>query len=292
MTQHLPSRTETLEIRGLRYNVRHWGERDAPRLFLLHGWMDTSSTFQFVVDALRSAWHVIAPDWRGYGASQWLSHPYWFPDYYADLDALLEHYSPDAPARLVGHSMGANIASIYAAVRPQRVAQLVMLDFLGLKPARNIDAADQLGKWLDAIAQSPKLSAYADCAALARRLRQANPRLNEARAEFLARHVSRARSDGQVEMACDPWHKIPSPTPYSVEDALASWRQIVAPVLMVVADKGYVLHRFGSDPREYHRRLNAFANAQVVTIADAGHNLQHDQRVAVAAALVRFVTRD
>ena len=88
------SRTEKINIRGLRYNVRHWGDRDAPRLFLLHGWMDSSSTFQFVVDALRQPWHVIAPDWRGYGASQWLSHPYWFPDYYADLDALLDHYSP------------------------------------------------------------------------------------------------------------------------------------------------------------------------------------------------------
>jgi pimeloyl-ACP methyl ester carboxylesterase len=292
MTQHLPSRTETLTIRGLRYNVRHWGERDAPRLFLLHGWMDTSSTFQFVVDALRSAWHVIAPDWRGYGASQWLSHPYWFPDYYADLDALLDVYSPDAPARLVGHSMGANIASIYAAVRPQRVSQLVMLDFLGLKPAHNIDAADQLGKWLDAIAETPKLSAYADCAALARRLRQANPRLTEPRAEFLARHVSRTRSDGQVEMACDPWHKIPSPTVYPVEDTLASWRKISAPVLMVIADHGFVTHRFGNDPNEYRRRLAAFNDAQVITIADAGHNVQHDQPDEVARVLEGFLGRD
>ena len=292
MKPHLPSWNEAIDLRGLRYNVRHWGDPAAPRLFLLHGWMDSSSTFQFVVDALGAAWHVIAPDWRGYGASQWLAHPYWFPDYYADLDALLDHYSPDEAARLVGHSMGANIASIYAAVRPQRVAQLVMLDFLGLKPATSVSAADQLGKWLAAIGEPPKLSAYADHAALALRLQKANPRLCAERAAFLAANVSRARSDGQVEMACDPWHKIPSPTPYSVEDALASWRQIVAPVLMVVADKGYVLHRFGSDPREYHRRLNAFANAQVVTIADAGHNLQHDQPEAVAAALERFLTRD
>jgi pimeloyl-ACP methyl ester carboxylesterase len=90
----LPSTTETLDIRGLRYNVRHWGAADAPKLFLLHGWMDSSATFQFVVDAFRKSWHVIAPDWRGYGESEWLGRPYWFPDYYADLEVLLDHYSP------------------------------------------------------------------------------------------------------------------------------------------------------------------------------------------------------
>ena len=75
------STTETIAIRGLRYNIRHWGPAGAPPVFLLHGWMDASATFQFVVDALQREWHLIAPDWRGYGDSQWLGHPYWFPDY-------------------------------------------------------------------------------------------------------------------------------------------------------------------------------------------------------------------
>ncbi len=71
-TALLPSTTESIDIRGLRYNVRHWGPADAPPVFLLHGWMDASATFQFVVDALRQDWHLIAPDWRGYGkASGW-----------------------------------------------------------------------------------------------------------------------------------------------------------------------------------------------------------------------------
>jgi len=290
--EHIESRTESINVRGLRYSVRHWGAEDAPKLFLLHGWMDSSSTFQFVVDAFRQSWHVIAPDWRGYGASQWLSRPYWFPDYYADLHCLLEKYSPDQPARLIGHSMGANIASVYAAVRPERVAQLVMLDFLGLKPPKDIDAPTQIGKWLKGIQDEPKLSAYRDCDALARRLMQANPRLIENRAAFLARAVSRVRPDGQVEMACDPWHKIPSPAVYLVEDAMASWRKIVAPVLMLIADQGFVLHRFGNEPDEYRRRLACFAKLQAVTIAGAGHNLQHDQPENVALALENFLARD
>src|SRR5690554_7861280 len=84
--------SEHLSIRGLRYHIRRWGPADAPRVFMLHGWMDTSVTFQFVVEALAQDWQVIAPDWRGHGGSDWLGRAYWFPDYYADLDALLAHY--------------------------------------------------------------------------------------------------------------------------------------------------------------------------------------------------------
>jgi hypothetical protein len=61
-----------LAIRGLRYHVRRWpapsARPGAPKMFLLHGWMDVSASFQFVVDALRGPWDVYAPDWRGYGS--------------------------------------------------------------------------------------------------------------------------------------------------------------------------------------------------------------------------------
>ena len=284
-----PSRCEQVAIRGLSYNVRHWGPADAPALFMLHGWMDASATFQFVVDALAADWRIIAPDWRGYGASTWLGKPYWFPDYYADLDALLQHYSPDTPARLVGHSMGANIAATYAALRPQRVAQLVMMDFLGLKPTPEIDAPTQLGKWLDEVATPPRLRLYRDYDQLARRLAIVNPRLTPERAAFLARHVSRQTADGQVEMACDPWHKIASPTLYRADDAMAAWQRISAPVLMLHAEQGFVNQRFPRDSEEYRRRTGCFAKLGIEWIADAGHNLQHDQPEAVAQALGGFL---
>lgn len=285
------STTEHIDIRGLRYHVRHWGAVDAPKIFLLHGWMDSSATFQFVVDALKKSWHVIAPDWRGYGDSEWLGRPYWFPDYYADLEALLQHYSPDEPAQLVGHSMGANIAAIFAALRPHRVARLAMLDFLGLKPDPTIDAPTQIGKWLDEITDQPRLRVYPDHAALARRLRFANPRLTAERAEFLSRAVSRTTADGSVEMACDPWHKVASPALYRIEDAMAAWRKITCPVLMLIADKGFVRMRFGRDTPEFQQRIECFANVLARDIPEAGHNLQHDQPEIVAAELEGFLQR-
>jgi alpha-beta hydrolase superfamily lysophospholipase len=96
-----PSTSQFLAVRGLSYHVRSWGDAAAPKLFMLHGWMDVGASFQFLVDALARDWCVLAPDWRGFGQSAWCEDGYWFADYLADLDALLEHFTPDAPARVV-----------------------------------------------------------------------------------------------------------------------------------------------------------------------------------------------
>ena len=107
-------------MRGLRYHVRRWPPpRGAPKIVLLHGWMDVSASFQFLVDALRGEWDVYAPDWRGYGLTEWgRSDSYWFPDYLADLDRLLEGSQANSPVNLVGHSLGGNVAALYAGMRP------------------------------------------------------------------------------------------------------------------------------------------------------------------------------
>ena len=128
----MPSRSDFLRVRGLRYHLRRWGRPQLPMLFLGHGWLDVSATFEPLAQALSDRWQVVAPDWRGFGHSQWPQDGYWFPDYIADFEAIADHYSPAAPLTLVGHSMGAQIASLYAGLRPQRVQQLVCLDGLFL----------------------------------------------------------------------------------------------------------------------------------------------------------------
>lgn len=285
------SRTEKISIRGLRYNVRHWGPENAPIVFFLHGWMDCSPTFQFVVDSLQQPWHIIAPDWRGYGESEYLNRPYWFPDYYADLHCLLDHYAATKPARIVAHSMGANIAGAYAGAKPERVEQLVMLDFLGLKPAIDDDSPTLIGKWLTNLEKDAPQAIFPDHRGLANRLMDLNPRLTEERAEFLSWSVSRDRSDSLVEMACDPWHRVPSPLVYHPEDAMAGWKRIEAPVLLLIAQYGLVNQRFGNDRKEFDKRIACIRNLQTIDVPDSGHNVQHDQPELVAAAIEQFLTR-
>ena len=127
-------RNQFVPIRNLRYHVLTWGDPAPGKvpLVMVHGWMDVAASYQFVVDALRDDHYVIAPDWRGYGLTE-VPHGdnYWFPDYLADLDFLLDHFSPETPVNLVGHSMGGNIAMLYAGSRPQRIRKLVNLEGFG-----------------------------------------------------------------------------------------------------------------------------------------------------------------
>jgi pimeloyl-ACP methyl ester carboxylesterase len=291
MTPSRPSRCERLPINGMHYNVRHWGPDDAPRLFLLHGWMDSSPSFQFTVDALQKDWHVIAPDWRGYGQTEWLNRRYWFADYYADLDHLLDHYSPDEPARIVGHSMGGGVASIYGGARPERIAGLVIVDFLGLLPNEINEAPAHIRDWLDLLKKTPELRPYESRELLAKRLRQFNARMTAERADFIAEHCSTLRPDGQYVVACDPWHKVPSPNLYRLEEVMACWRAVTAPVELIVADEGYVMQRFEKDPDEMQRRLACFANLTLARIDDCGHNVQHDRPERLAALVEAFFAR-
>ena len=141
-------RSEFVVLRGRRQHVRIWGEDTAPALFLLHGWGDVGASFQFVVDALRRDWRVIAPDWHGFGLSQWNDGAYWFPDYLADLDALLDHFSPEQAVQIAGHSMGGIVASLYAGIRPQRVARFANLEGFALWVTGPGETPARFEKWL------------------------------------------------------------------------------------------------------------------------------------------------
>ena len=206
------SRSEFISIRGARTHVRHWGREGAPILFMVHGWMDVAASFQFMVDELAGDWHVIAPDWRGFGLSDYTqSDTYWFPDYLADLDAMLLHYSPEAPVNLLGHSMGANIAGLYAGVRPERIARFINLEGFGMMATRPEQAPGRYAKWLDELRQPPQMRSYPSLQAVAARLQKTNPRLPDDRAAFLAEHWAVQNEAGEWDIMGVPQHKRVNP---------------------------------------------------------------------------------
>lgn len=288
-----PSRSEFLPVRGLRLHVRHWGEEGAPKLFMAHGWMDMSASFQFVVDALAGDWHVIAPDWRGFGLSDRSgADTYWYPDYLADLEAILDHYAPDAPVDLLGHSMGGNIVSLYAGVRPQRIARLVNLEGFGLPATRPEQAPGRYAKWLDELRTPPAMRGYADLGEVAARLQKTNPRLSNARAAFLAGHWAAQNADGLWEILGDPAHKMTNPLLYQAEEVLACWRRIAAPVLWVEAEHTDMWRWMGPKEQaraEIDRRLGMLQNVTPHMMPDAGHMLHHDQPERLARMIEDFL---
>ncbi len=279
-----------LDIRGLRYHVRHWKGDARRRLFLLHGWMDVSASFQFLVDALREEWDVYAPDWRGYGLSAWSgSDNYWFPDYIADLDFLLDRLQPGAPADLVGHSLGGNVGGLYAGIRPERVARFVNLEGFGMPVTRPDQAPRRYARWMDELKESPRWRPYASYAELADRLQKNNPRLHRDRAEFLARHWGKELEQGGVVLRSDPAHKLVNATLYRLDEARACWERVTAPVLWVDAADSETMRRMKLTPQELAERRAAFRDLRYHTVHNAGHMLHHDQPEEVARLIEAFL---
>jgi pimeloyl-ACP methyl ester carboxylesterase len=283
-----PSSSLFHTVRGIPIHVREWGEPDAPLLFMLHGWSDVSATFQFVVDAFERDWRVIAPDWRGHGGSGRGQDAYWFPDYLADLDALLRIYSPAAPVRIVGHSMGGNVAQLYAGLRPERVRALVTLESLARADRPVEEAPERLRTWLDQVAMPKRPRNYARVEAFAVRLRRANPRLSEARAAFMARCYSEADEGEGVRIAVEPAHRNVHPVMHRRGEAEACWRNITAPVLWLMQEGIAWREMRGIDEAAYERTRRCFADLRETAITDCGHNMQHDQPERVAAAIEAF----
>jgi pimeloyl-ACP methyl ester carboxylesterase len=285
-----PSRSHILQVRGLRYHVRTWGDEADPKLVLLHGWMDVSASFQFLVDALRGDWHVIAPDWRGFGLSEWAPNGYWFPDYIADLEVLLQQLSPDAAVNLVGHSMGGNVAGLYAGIRPDRVSNLALLEGFGLPRTAPTAAPKRFEKWFEEIAHPPSFKPYASFEEVEARLMQNNRRLSRERARFLAPHWAKRLDSGEVMLNSDPVHKMVNPVLYRLEEAIACWKRVTAPVLWVWGDGQWMRQWLKDNPADIEERRAAFASLAEHTIPDAGHMLHHDQPERLAQTLEAFLS--
>ena len=293
-----PARSEYVAIRNLRYHVLVWGTPAAgvTPLVLLHGWMDVAASYQFVIDALARDHFIIAPDWRGYGKTDsGGADNFWFADYLADLDFLLDHYAPQQAVNLVGHSMGGNVAMHYAGVRPERVRRLVNLEGFGMAETRPDEAPQRYARWMDELKKLHRgqldLHPYDALAGVARRLMKTNPRLGADKAQWLASHWAAQTPQGQWRIQGQAGHKLVSAHLHRLEEVLALYRRLTMPVLCVEAQtssldtwwKGsYTLD-------DYHQRLQAIAQVELASLPDAGHMLHHDQPEALARMVEQFI---
>lgn len=295
-----PSQSTFVPIRHLNYHVRQWGTptlHQAP-LVLVHGWMDVAASWQFMVDALQAERWIIAPDWRGFGLTREpgpAPDSYWFADYLADLDLLLDHFAKDQQVDLVGHSMGGNVAMMYGGVRPERIRRLTNLEGFGLPATKPAQAPGRYAKWIDEIkslhAGDMALKAYDSPEGVARRLMKTNPRLAADKAAWLACHWAAQNAQGQWEIQGDPAHKVISAHLYQVEEALEVYRRISAPVLSVTASDDSLSQWWKGTftLAQYQERLQAVPHLQSAVIADAGHMLHHDQPDALARLIEKFL---
>jgi pimeloyl-ACP methyl ester carboxylesterase len=295
-----PSQPQTQPVRGLRYHLQQWpAEGPHPVLVMVHGWADVGASFQFVVDELARregpVRRIIAPDWRGFGLTAPSgSDAYWFADYLGDLDALIDAVSPDAPVDLLGHSMGGNIVMSYAGVRPSRVRRLINLEGFGLPRSTPERAPARMAEWLDSLKAPQSFRGFDSLDAVAARLRANNPRLRAGQAAWLAPHWAAPdpQQPGRWQLLCDPAHKRPNPVPYRVDETLATWRAITAPVLWVEGSLTDLTPWWGTryTKAEFHERLDVVRTSRREVLAGCGHMLHHDDPAGLAALLHGFLT--
>lgn len=290
-----------VHVRGLKHHVLGWGDPsratpEQPLLVMVHGWMDTAASFQFMVDALRQqpGWAerpIVAIDWRGFGQTDSpQSDSYFFADYLGDLDALLDELAPGQKIDLLGHSMGGNVVMLYAGVRSERIHRLINLEGFGMPATAPEEAPSRYVKWLDELKKPVQLKDYPTQADVAKRLQANNPRLRASFAQWLAGHWAREEG-GRWVINADPGHKRSQPILYRVEEVNAFMQRIQCPVLFVEGGETLYFMLFNGrfTREEFLERVKLVPDFRLERIEQAGHMLHHDQPEELAAHIANFL---
>jgi pimeloyl-ACP methyl ester carboxylesterase len=285
----MPSSRKLQLPTGLAYHVLEWGDPAAGHtVLLLHGFLDFAWTWDATVAAgLGQGLHLVAPDLRGHGDSDWIGPGgyYHFADYLADVHELLEIFAPKKLS-IVGHSMGGSVAAYYAGSHPERVHRLALLE--GLGPPESHDTAPQritrwVAAWKAARERPPRSFATVDEAA--ERMMKLDPQLPRELARQLAEKGTAPALAGRVRFKHDPLHATPGPHGFSTELARQFWSNIRCPTLIVDGAQSLMRHA----PEEAARRRGFIANAEHATLEGAGHMMQRHQPEKLATLLRAFL---
>ncbi|EYF03437.1 alpha/beta fold hydrolase [Chondromyces apiculatus] len=280
------------DVNGIRLFVRRLRDDTAPptglTVLLLHGFLDAGATWDRIATPLAAAGHhVILPDLRGFGESGWIGAGgyYHFPDYVADVAALVDLLAPERLC-IVAHSMGGAIAAYYTGTFPQRVHRLALLE--GIGPTHNDPelAVPRMERWLRDLQRcdrTPRPMASLDEAI--KRLTAFHPRIPRDVLEVRATQLTRRDDTGTYRWTWDPLHRTTAPTPFSGLAFSAFLRNITCPTLLVTGGPS------GWRPAEETERFACLQTSEHVDLPDAGHMMHWSQPEALAAALITFLAR-
>lgn len=279
---------------GLSLNAWHWGDADAPPLLLVHGGLDHARSWDWTARSLAADWHVVAPDLRGHGDSDWArGSGYPMMNYVFDVAEVVRAEGWD-DFTLVGHSLGGNIALRYAGLFPDRIRRLVSIEGLGPSPemleeraAKGIET--RLRDWFDqlCIAEGRTHRSYRDVAAAEARMRAANAHLSDEQIRHLTLHGLTDDGDDNggdgYRWKFDPMIRAWSPLDITQDEMHGLWAKIACPVLLA-----YGADSWASNPAD-DGRDGYFPDVRVALFDGAGHWLHHDAYDAFMAELTAFI---
>jgi pimeloyl-ACP methyl ester carboxylesterase len=272
----------------LKLHYVDWGNHEKSLAILVHGGRDHARNWDFVALDLREYFHIVVPDLRGHGDSDWaIGGAYSITDHVLDLGQLLNALEPTGPVTLIGHSLGAGVVLQRAGVFPQAVKAVVAIEGLGPPGAmlRETPAYERMESWVTdmrALAQR-KPREYATIEQAMDRMREANPHLTEEMAHHLTIYGVRRNENGTFSWKYDNYTRATSPYLFNLKDAMEIWSRIRCRTLLVRGDSSW------AGDWERDGRLDAFRSAELVTIKQAGHWVHHDQLHEFLAVVHRFL---
>jgi pimeloyl-ACP methyl ester carboxylesterase len=274
------------QSQGLRLHYADWGNADAPPVLLVHGGRDHCRSWDQIARSLQPHFHVLAPDLRGHGDSDWTKGgSYSLTEYVYDLSRLVRSTAAQK-VTIVGHSMGGMVGLIYSGTFPDQVSALVVLDGVTVLPSmKSMPAHERIAKWaaqLDDL-QDREPRRYPSIEAAAAQMRAHNRRLPPELAQHLARFGVRRNEDGTYSWKFDPYQRARAPHRLSPEDHVSLWPRITCPTLLLNAEESFLESSKAAGLAQY------FQQARVETISGAGHWLHHDKPDEVLRSIRTFL---
>jgi pimeloyl-ACP methyl ester carboxylesterase len=262
----------------LRLHYVDWGNEAARPLVVIHGGRDHARSWDWVARDLRRDHHVIAPDLRGHGDSSWVrGGHYTIHEFVLDIAQLLETLDL-GPVTIIGHSLGGAVAINYTAIYPDRVQKLVAIEGLGPPPAIRQQLEDKAiwersHDWIQQVRtfSSRMPRRYPSIDAAAQRMLAENAFLSPEQAHHLTVHGVARNEDGTYTWKFDNYVRIFYPQRWDAGEIRELWGRITCRTLLMRGAESWA-----GDPSE-DGRLEAFRNARVVNVPEAGHWVHHDR---------------
>ena len=277
----------------LRLHYVDWGNEDAPPLLLVHGNRDHCRNWDWVAQSLRDRYHIIAPDLRGHGDSQWVyGSNYSMIDYVYDIAQLLDQKKIN-PVTMIGHSLGGSIVLQYAGIYPERISRVVSVEGLGPPPKMSEErakhpASERMRGWIEGMhamaSRAPRR--YPTLGDAVARMHDANPHLSSDQARHLTVHGTYQNEDGTFTWKFDNYVRVFSPYAFNSDEAREMWSRITSPTLLIRGTESWA-----SDPVA-DGRIAHFPNVEVESIEGAGHWCHHDQIERFLEVVDRFLQAD
>lgn len=274
------------QSQGLRLHYADWGNEQAPPLILVHGGRDHCRSWDLIARSLQPHFHVLAPDLRGHGDSDWAKGgSYALTEYVYDLSRLVRSTSARQVA-LAGHSMGGMVALIYAGTFPDQVSALVVLDGVTVLPdAQRLPAHERIAKWIGQLddLEDREPRRYRTIEEAAAQMRAHNKRLPPELAQHLAGFGVRRNADDTYSWKFDPYQRAMAPHRLWPEDHVSLWSRITCPTLLLHAEESFLAGSKAAGLPGYFRQ------ARTETISGAGHWLHHDRPDEVLSSIRTFL---